>query len=329
MASVAEKRFWLGFDLGGTKMMASVFNQKFKTMGVDRRKTIANKGTKAGVARLVESIEEALKNAGISGRQLAGIGVGAPGTLNLNRGVVLQAANLGWHHVPLQSILEKRFRCPAVVVNDVDAGTYGEYRFGAARRARCVVGVFPGTGIGGSCIYEGRIVRGSEHSCMEIGHMLMVPGGNLCGCGRRGCLETVASRLAIAAECALAALRGHAPHLLETAGTDIREIRSSAIAGAVRAGDGMIEEIVRHAARQLGAAVANTVNLMAPDMVVLGGGLVEEMPKLFVEEVKNSILRIAMRSLSGDVKVAAARLGDNAVVMGAAALAADARESGK
>jgi glucokinase len=91
----------------------------------------------------------------------------------------------------------------------------------------------------------------------------------------------------------------------------------------------MIEEIVRHAARQLGAAVANTVNLMAPDMVVLGGGLVEEMPKLFVEEVKNSILRIAMRSLSGDVKVAAARLGDNAVVMGAAALAADARESGK
>jgi glucokinase len=164
---------------------------------------------------------------------------------------------------------------------------------------------------------------------MEIGHMLMVPGGNLCGCGRRGCLETVASRLAIAAECALAALRGHAPHLLETAGTDIREIRSGAIAGAVRAGDGMIEEIVRHAARQLGAAVANTVNLMAPDMVVLGGGLVEEMPKLFVEEVKNSILRIAMRSLSGDVKVAAARLGDNAVVMGAAALAADARESGK
>ncbi|MFO7732681.1 MAG: ROK family protein, partial [Candidatus Aminicenantes bacterium] len=188
---------WLGFDLGGTKMMAVVFDGDFRGVASARAKTQGAEGAAEVLERIRSTILEALGKAGLGLSDLAGIGVGCPGPLDLDRGVILHAPNLGWHDVPLKETLEKKFKCPTVIANDVDAGTYGEYRFGAARGARCVLGVFPGTGIGGACIYEGRILRGRTGSCMEIGHVRVQAEGRLCGCGQRGCLESVASRLAI------------------------------------------------------------------------------------------------------------------------------------
>src|SRR5262245_38055008 len=210
---------------------------------------------------------------------------------------------------------------PTVVLNDVDAGVYGEYRFGAGKNARCLVGVFPGTGIGGGCIYEGQILRGKNVSCFEIGHVQINPNGLPCGCGRIGCLETEASRLAIAAAAATAAFRGEAPHLLAAAGTDLANVRSGVLAEAIQAGDTIIEQIVQRAARLIGWAVGDVVNLLAPDVIVLGGGLVEAMPELFVEEVEQAARRRAAPPFSKTFKVAAAKLGDDAVVRGAAAWA--------
>ena len=319
-----DKKYWIGFDLGGTKMLAVVFDRKFNAVGKARRKTKGAEGAQAGLARMVETIEEALGEAKIEAGDLGGIGVGCPGPLDLNKGIILESPNLGWRNVPLKDVLEKKFKCPTEIANDVDAGTFGEYRFGAGREERCVLGVFPGTGIGGGCVYEGRLIRGKVGSCMEIGHVQVQANGRLCGCGRRGCLETVASRLAISADCAMAAYRGEAPTLLKLAGTDLAAIRSGVLADAIKAGDAAVEEIVRYAAKQLGVAVATAVNLLAPDVVVLGGGLVEALDKLFVEEVEKSVRKRAMASLAKDVKIAAAKLGDDAGVMGAAALAADA-----
>jgi glucokinase len=243
--------------------------------------------------------------------------------LDLNRGIILHSPNLGWRNVRLKSALESKFGCLAVIANDVDAGTFGEYRFGAGQGARCVVGVFPGTGIGGGCVYEGRLLRGSVHSCMEIGHVHMQPKGRLCGCGRHGCLETVASRLAVSADAAMTAYRGQSPHLLEMAGTDLAAIRSRALASAIREGDAAVEDVLIHAAKSLGVAVASVVNLLAPDVVVLGGGLMEAVPGVFLKEVRNAVGKQAMKPFRS-VKVVAARLGDNAGVMGAAALAEEA-----
>ncbi len=314
--------YWLGFDLGGTKMMATVFDRRFRPVGSRRKKTKDYRGARAGLTGIVETIEDALLDANIRPRQLRGIGIGCPGVLNLDRGVIVHAPNLGWHNVPLKKHLERKFHCPVVIANDVDAGTYGEYRFGAGQKARCVLGVFPGTGIGGACVYEGRLFRGRISSCMEIGHIHMQPKGRLCGCGRHGCLETVASRLAIAAEAAATAYRGDAPHLLRAAGTDLTAIRSRALAVAIAAGDRTIEDIVRHAAKYLGVAVASVVNLLAPDVVVLGGGLMEAMPQLFLGAVRNAIRKESMLPFR-HVKVVAAKLGDEAGALGAAALAAD------
>lgn len=318
------KKHWIGFDLGGTKMYCVLFDHKFSAVASVRKKTKSEEGVDGGITRMMNMMDQVMDEAHLERDDLGGIGAGCPGPLDLDRGIVLEAPNLGWRDVPLKDIFRKKFKCPVAVANDVDAGTYGEYRFGAAQKARCAVGIFPGTGIGGGCVYDGRLLRGRTGSCMEIGHMLVQPDGRLCGCGRRGCLETVASRLAIAADCAMAAYRGEAPHLLELAGTDVAKIRSGALADAIKAGDKAVEKIVRGAARQLGVATANVVNLLAPDVVVLGGGLVEALKGLYLDEVRDTVARRAMASFAKTVNIVAAKLDDDAAVMGAAALAAEA-----
>lgn len=324
----SDKKCWLGFDLGGTKMMATVFDANFRVVSSQRTKTRPQDGARDVLNRVIETIKVAMTAAKIKPSALSGIGVGCPGPLDLDRGIIIEAPNLGWKNVHLKDTLEKAFSCRTVIANDVDAGGYGEYRFGAARKARCALCVFPGTGIGGACVYEGHLLRGKTSSCMEIGHIQVQPQGRMCGCGQRGCLETVASRLAIASEAAAAAYRGEAPHLLKFGGTDVADIKSGALARAIDAGDEVVERIVRNAARHLGTAIASVVNLLAPDVVVLGGGLVEAMPQLFVGEVRKTVEARAMKSFTRSLKIAAAELGDNAAVMGAAALAADGAAKG-
>lgn len=319
MAHGEDSRYWVGFDLGGTKMLAKVFDDDFRSLGRSRTKTKGHEGVDAGLSRIVRTIGKALDEAEIDASQIAGIGIGCPGPLDLDQGKMFGAPNLGWVNVPVKAHLEQKFGCPVVILNDVDAGVYGEYHVGVATKARTVVGVFPGTGIGGGCVYEGKILRGRTGSCMEIGHVQVAPEGPLCGCGRRGCLEAVASRLVIASRAATAAYRGQAPHLLAKVGTDLANIRSGALADSIASGDETVETIVREAARHIGRAVAGAVHLLAPDKVVLGGGLVEAMPELFVSEVQDAARQRVLPSFADSFEVVAAKLGDDAGVIGAAA----------
>ena len=321
MAKKSPQKTWVGFDLGGTKMLAAVFDEKLRLLSRDKARTRAHEGVQPTLRCACELIESALEAAGARPRSLAGIGIGLPGALDLQHATVLDAPNLGWKNVPIGRMLSRKFKCPVVVVNDVDAGVYGEYAQGAARKARCVIGIFPGTGIGGGCVYEGRLLTGGSRSCMEIGHIPVVADGPLCGCGRRGCLESVANRLAIASAAAAAACRGAAPHLMENAGTNVNAIRSNAIAAAIKGGDAAVEQIVRHAAGMIGKAAAVCVNLMAPDVILLGGGLVEAMPDLYRSEVARAADATVMPPYRGTFKVVIAALGDDATATGAAAWA--------
>ncbi|MFO0904584.1 MAG: ROK family protein [Pirellulales bacterium] len=317
-----DRNHWVGFDLGGTKMCAVVFNDRFEPLGREKKKTKGHEGARVGMDRVIGVIRSALEQAKVAPDQLAGIGIGCPGAVDLDRGVIEDFANLAWKDVRVREKLNAEFGCPVVVLNDVDAGVYGEFRFGAARDARCALGVFPGTGIGGGCVYEGRLIRGKKYSAMEIGHVQVRPhGGRLCGCGRYGCLETEASRLAIASEAAQAAFRGDAPHLLALAGTDISSIRSGAIAESIKQGDSAVELIVRRAASLIGVAVGSACNFLAPDVVVMGGGLVEALPKWFIDIIDATAREHALPMFTKGLKVVAARLGDDANVLGAAAWA--------
>ena len=309
----------VGFDLGGTKMMAGVFDADYKLLGRERKKTKGYLGPEAGIERVIATIRDALKEAKLPDARLAGIGVGCPGPLDLDEGVLIDAVNLGWKDVHLKTILEAEFGCPATILNDVDAGVYGEYRFGAGQGAYCLLGIFPGTGIGGGCVYRGHIFRGKTQSCMEVGHMPLIALGPRSGAGHRGTLEAVASRLAIAAASAQAAYRGQAPFLMKATGTTLTEIRSGTIADAIKAGDVGVENAVRDACELIGLALGGMINMLAPDVIVLGGGLVEAMPDLFTTAVGESAAQHILPAFRGAYRIVASKLADNAGVMGAAA----------
>lgn len=309
---------WVGLDLGGTKMLAKIFDEQFRELGSAKKKTEGHRGMAAGLKRMAETIEAALADAGVAKSQVLGIGVGCPGPVDADKGIIVEAPNLGWIKAPVGASLRKAIGAPVVICNDVDSGVFAEYEFGAARGAKCAVGIFPGTGIGGGAVIHGRLLQGANLSCMEIGHIPLSPETS----GHGGhTLEIAASRLAIAAEAAQAAYRGQAPHLLKECGTDISAITSGKLAASIAAGDQAIEEIVRKAASLLGAGVATVVHLLAPDVIVLGGGLVSAMPKLYLDTVKASANARLLGPYRNTFKLVPAQLADDAGVKGAAAWA--------
>ncbi|MBP8130680.1 MAG: ROK family protein [Candidatus Hydrogenedentes bacterium] len=308
----------VGLDIGATKIMASVFNHKFETLGQSRKRSRKNGQT--AEARIRQIIREALEEAG--NPPIRGIGVGSPGPLDPKTGVIIDTPNLGWKDFPLGETLSKEFGVPVVVDNDVNVGTYGEWRFGDISDCEDIVGVFPGTGIGGGIIINRKLLHGYSGAAGEVGHMTIEVNGPYCGCGKRGCLEAVASRIAIAKEIAALAVREDAPYIKANCGTDIENMRSSAIAKAIENGEKMVEGVVRKAAYYVGIAVANLINILSPQAVVLGGGLVEAMTDLYLEEVNRGVKEHAMPFLRKGVRIVPAKLGDDAVVLGAAHLVA-------
>jgi glucokinase len=319
--AATQEQVWIGFDLGGTKMLAIAYDENWNVIGRRRRKTRGREADDNGIERIGATIERLLEENGIERSRVAGIGIGCPGPIDMDKGRILMTPNLGWVDMEVGSYLKKRFGCPVVVINDVDAGVFGEFKFGTAQGARCAIGVFPGTGVGGGCVYKGRILHGAGISCMEIGHTRISSSNRASGFDLPGTVEAEASRLTIAAEAAKAAFRGDAPYLLKKVGTDLAEIRSSAIAEAIENGDRVIRDLVIQASEAIGLAVVNVVHILAPDIVILGGGLVEAMEELIVGTVRKTVRQSVMSAYRDRFQVVAAKLGDDAGVLGAAAWA--------
>jgi glucokinase len=317
-----ENKYWIGFDLGGTKMLCVILDETFQIVARGRKKTKGMDGVDSGLERISNLISETVTEAGLALNQIAGIGVGCPGPIDWRNGIVTVAVNLGWQNVAIGDYLSKKFHCPVQVLNDVDAGVYGEYRFGAGVGAFAVVGIFPGTGVGGGCVHDGKILRGQRLTVMEVGHMKMSSSSRSSGVPMTGTLEAEASRLTIAAECVKLAYRGEAPELYKIVGTDLSSVRSKALAQSIKNGDKAVEAVVREGAEFIAQAVVNMVYLLGPDVIVLGGGLVEALPDIYLEEVKR-VTRTQIHPVYVDTfEVRAAKLGDDAGAVGAAAYVA-------
>ncbi len=328
MAAVSDaNKYWIGFDLGGTKMLCVILDHDFEIVARGRKKTKGMDGANAGLERISGLILETIGDAGIVVEQIAGIGIGCPGPIDWRKGIVTVAVNLGWKDVAIGEYLSIKFNCPVQVLNDVDAGIYGEYRFGAAVGAYAAVGIFPGTGIGGGCVHEGKILRGQNLTAMEIGHMKISSSSRSSGVPLTGTLEAEASRLSIASECVKLAFRGEAPELLKIAGTDLSNVRSKALAQAIKNGDKAVEAAVREGATVIGHAVVNMVYLLGPDVIVLGGGLVEALPDVYLEEVRRVAREQILPTYADTFEVRAAKLGDDAGAIGAAAYVAASNPS--
>ena len=317
-----QDQHWVGVDLGGTKILSAVYDRRFQHMGSKRLRTQAERGCEVVIERLIRSIRQSLEKSEVATENITGIGIGCPGFVDMKTGLVRECVNLSWKDVHLGEIIREHFDCPVYLLNDVDAGVYAEHRFGAATGAENVLGVFPGTGIGGGAVVQGSIVHGPGITAMEIGHVHVVENGLPCGCGNNGCLETVASRLAIASAAASACYRGQAPYLASKTGTHVKDIRSGVLAAAIENGDQVIEEIILNACKHMGVVIANYINLLVPEVIILGGGLVEAMPRLFVKNIRNEVNKHVLSIYRKDFRVAAAKLGNYATVMGAASWAA-------
>jgi len=311
--------FWIGFDLGGTKMMASVLDANYNVLGSARKSTNGSEGAAKGRNKIVKAIHEAIEEAGVNPKGIQGIGIGCPGLVNPEKGILIFAPNLGWTNMALRKLLQTIFKAPVAVLNDVDAGTYGEYVLGAGKGARSLLGVFPGTGVGAGLVYNGQLVMGKSISAMEFGNLLF-PGTHI-GSPVFGvvALEDLTSRLALASQAGLACYRGQMPELDKKTEGALRSIRSKALANAFRSGDDAAMIMFRNSIRYLGMGVATVVNLLAPDRITLGGGLVEELPGLYLNLLKEEVERYAIPELARGIRYSLAKLGGQAVAAGAVA----------
>ena len=323
MAEASTKaEYVVGVDLGGTKILSGVFDHSLECIGTAKLSTKSQRGVDKVVERIARCAQDAVDEADLTLKQVAGVGIGAPGSVDFDSGTVLFAPNLeGWKEISLKKELEKALGVPVFVENDCNISALGVYVAELKSKPRSMVGIFVGTGIGGGFIIDGELYSGSGHTAGEIGHMVLEVSGPKCGCGNKGCFEALASRTAIFQQIKAGVKDGQKTILTEMLGDDLADLRSGDLRKAIRRGDKFVDRIIEGAAEYIGIATANLVNVLNPEVVVLGGGVIEaladEMMSVIVETTKDYAMAGALKG----VEIIASKLGDNAGITGAAVLA--------
>jgi glucokinase len=315
----------VGVDLGGTKVLAGVVDRDYKVLATAKKATRGESGVGAVVERIAKTVRDAVREAGIEFSDLGGVCSAAPGALNPEEGVVRFAPNIeGWEDIPFARLLSEQLSgVPVFIENDGNLGALGELTLGAAQGVKNMVGMFVGTGIGGGIVLEGEIWRGSHRTAGEIGHVVVLAEGPVCGCGRRGCLESVASRTAIERDIRLGLRTGRESMILDVLKQSGRErITSGILAQAYEARDPLVYEVISRAQHYLGVFIGSTINYIDPDMIVIGGGVAEALGEAFVQPLRPVAYQYAMnRRDARGVQIVLAKLKDYAVLQGAAVYA--------
>ncbi|MHB0858064.1 MAG: ROK family protein [Anaerolineae bacterium] len=315
----------VGVDLGGTSLLAALVDGEGNVLAKSKRKTRAELAASAVVKRVAEAVLVVLKQAGRKRRDVLGVGVGVPGPVNPQDGVVVRCANLGptWDRFPLATALSDALEGLAVTVdNDVNVGAVGEHTYGAGRGVEDMLAIFVGTGIGGGLILGDRLYSGVRNSAGEVGHMVLDADGPLCGCGQPGHAEALASRTAVERMIREAITSGRSTLVTSMVGDVGEQISSGVIGDAYDRGDEVTVEAVRTAQRYLGLLIASCVNLLDPEVVVVGGGVVERMGESFLAAARVVAQQHFLNQSELDrVRILPAALGDFSGVLGAAVLA--------
>lgn len=313
--------YFIGFDLGGTKMIAGVVDQNHRVLAKVKRKSLTQEGSEIVFEDIKTCIEEVMTEAGITAEQVDGIGMAVPGILNRKDGTVVRAPNLGFRDFPLSKRLKALFNIPVHLENDVNAGVWGEFVAGSAQGYQHVLGVYPGTGIGGGLIINGSLYAGAGGNAGEIGHMVFQLEGPLCGCGQRGHIEALASRTAMGKEAAGLIANGTLTGDYGQGGADLKNISSKFFAQGLKEKNPHITAIIDRAAALLGTHIGGCINLLNPELVLIGGGLVEKLGDHYLKAVEKAMRASAWAFVAQDTKVKAAVLGDHGALVGSADLA--------
>jgi glucokinase len=321
----------IGVDLGGTKIHAAAVDEHGEMLASRREKTRPEQGADAVIGRIAELIAGVAGELGATPSDVQAICIGVPGGVDESTGVVDEAPNLGWSEVPLEAQLAEALGArPRIFLdNDVRVAVLGEHAYGVGRGTRTMIGIFVGTGIGGGVIIDGKLHQGSRGAAGELGHMVMVPKGPECHCGNRGCVEALASRTAMERE-VRARGKSLALKLMKKEGRD--RLTSSVIARALEEGDRVMEKVFRKAQKYIGLLVSNVVNLLDPEVVVIGGGLVDRLGEFMVARIREIAYdHFLLQRDRERVRIECSQLKDRAAPLGAAFVARQrlARSSGQ
>ncbi len=321
MADRADGALVAGVDLGGTKILAAIVDAEDRVLGRAKASTPAAQGGEAILAAINSTLRLAAIEAGVAIADLKGVAIGSPGPLDPDRGVILFSANLNVRDFPLGPGLSAATGLPVLVRNDVRMGGYGEFRLGAGKGHKNVLAAFVGTGIGGCVIVDGKMVTGSTGNAGELGHIALKPGGPRCGCGRRGCMEAFASRSAIARRIAKAHRRGRETSLSSKLDGKGSKLKSKELAAAYHEGDALTVTEVHRAAYYLGLGLGSLVNVLGPEVVIVGGGVTEALGSGYLDAVRASLANQVLTDPGNTIRVVPAALGDDSGILGSALMA--------
>lgn len=310
-----SESFNICLDVGGTKVLGAIFNEKDEIIYRLKKRSKSSGEGSADVEKVIISVvEEMIAESGIDRSKLNAIASCAPGVIDQDRGVVLFTPNLPWRDYDMASSMRKKFGVPFYVGNDVNLGVLGEYHFGAGRGYKNIVGFFVGTGMGGGLILNGSLYTGNRFKAAEYGHMVLDPEGPLCNCGQRGCLEAFSSKQGMSAYIRQQAARGRETMMAEAVQEGV--FRSKKLKKALEAGDKVAMEAVDRACHWLAVAAGNMINIFSPDLVLLGGGVIEAVGDLFLEKVLAEVDRYCMPLIRSTVDIKIADLGDDSILYG-------------
>lgn len=307
-------------DLGATKILSGIATTGGQILVREKIPTLKEKGPEDIIERICRSIRELARLCGDYETQISRVVVATPGPLSYPEGVVVDSPNLAWTRIPLRDELSKRLAKPVIVDKDTNLAALGEYYFGRQARPRSLLYITVSTGIGGGIILAGQIWRGQNGGAGEIGHMVVEPRGRLCNCGRRGCLEAMASGSAIKASINELRQEGKGIGILAM-GNAKNELGAFEVAAAAKEGDAEAQIIVTRVVEYLGRGIANLVNIFNPELVVLGGAVAQGWQDLILEELNHFVKKEAFAISTRDLKIEITGLGEDIVLYGCIAAA--------
>ncbi|MGL5068744.1 MAG: ROK family protein [Sarcina sp.] len=306
------QKLYVGVDLGGTKIYTALANANGEILREIIVATEAQKGAEQIINKIKDSIRYVSEEVTI--KEVAAIGIGSPGPLEVKKGIIAQPPNLPIRNYNIVEDMENEFGVKVYLDNDANAATLAEYTFGQGVGTENMVFITSSTGVGGGAVLNGKLYRGSTSNALELGHTTVKYDGRVCGCGNRGCVESLASGTAIRL-IAKDSINGNTTTL-----SKYEEVTAKEVFDEARNGDLLAKSIIRECIGYLGVAVANAANTLDPDMIVLGGGVINGGDIIF-EIIEEEMKERCLSTIKENCKVRPAKLGGKAGVLGAIALA--------
>ncbi len=309
----------IGIDLGGTNIVAGVVDEQYRILASAKCKTKASRPADAIIADMARVSREAVAKAGLSMDDVAYVGIGAPGTCNAETGMVEYANNLPFANLPLCDKMHELLGKPVYIENDANAAAWGEVKAGAAKGAKSCVCVTLGTGVGGGIVIDGKIYGGFNFAGAEIGHTVIVQGGEPCTCGRHGCWEAYASATALIRQ-TREAMQAHPDSVMWKLAGSLDDANGLTAFDAMRAGDAAGAQVVAQYIDYIACGVINMINIFQPEVVCIGGGVSKEGETLLAPMREKIERERYSRYSARQSRLCVAALGNDAGVIGAACL---------